>query len=32
MPPRGYAAGTWGPSAASAMIARDGYAWEEETR
>jgi glucose-6-phosphate 1-dehydrogenase len=30
--PRGYAAGTWGPSAASAMIARDGYAWEEETR
>ena len=32
MPPRGYAAGTWGPSAASAMIARDGYSWEEETR
>ena len=32
MPPRGYAAGTWGPSASSAMIARDGYAWEEETR
>jgi glucose-6-phosphate 1-dehydrogenase len=30
--PRGYAAGTWGPSASSAMIARDGYAWEEETR
>ncbi len=30
--PRAYAAGTWGPSAASAMIARDGYAWEEETR
>jgi glucose-6-phosphate 1-dehydrogenase len=30
--PRSYAAGTWGPSAASAMIARDGYAWEEETR
>ena len=31
LPPRGYAAGTWGPSAASAMIARDGYSWEEET-
>jgi glucose-6-phosphate 1-dehydrogenase len=30
--PRGYAAGTWGPSASSAMIARDGYSWEEETR
>lgn len=29
--PRGYAAGTWGPSAASAMIARDGYCWEEES-
>ncbi len=28
--PRPYAAGTWGPSAASAMIARDGYAWGEE--
>ncbi len=32
IPPRSYAAGTWGPSAASAMIARDGYSWEEETR
>jgi glucose-6-phosphate 1-dehydrogenase len=30
IPPRGYAAGTWGPSAASALIARDGYCWEEE--
>ncbi len=28
--PRLYAAGTWGPSAASAMIARDGYCWAEE--
>lgn len=30
MPPRPYAAGTWGPSAASAMIARDGHCWSEE--
>jgi glucose-6-phosphate 1-dehydrogenase len=29
-PPRPYAAGTWGPSASSAMIARDGYCWSEE--
>ncbi|RZJ26160.1 MAG: glucose-6-phosphate dehydrogenase [Haliea sp.] len=28
--PRPYAAGTWGPSASSAMIARDGYCWDEE--
>ena len=28
--PRVYAAGTWGPSASSAMIARDGYCWTEE--
>jgi glucose-6-phosphate 1-dehydrogenase len=28
--PRPYAAGTWGPSAASAMIARDGFSWPEE--
>jgi glucose-6-phosphate 1-dehydrogenase len=28
--PRPYAAGTWGPSAASAMIARDGHCWQEE--
>ena len=27
---RPYAAGTWGPNAASAMIARDGYCWSEE--
>jgi glucose-6-phosphate 1-dehydrogenase len=29
--PRPYAAGSWGPSAASAMIARDGYCWSEES-
>ncbi len=28
--PRPYHAGTWGPSASSAMIARDGYCWAEE--
>jgi glucose-6-phosphate 1-dehydrogenase len=28
--PRPYAAGAWGPSAASAMIARDGHCWSEE--
>ncbi len=28
--PRGYTAGSWGPSAASAMIARDGHCWTEE--
>jgi len=28
--PRPYNAGTWGPSAASAMIARDGFCWGEE--
>ncbi|MDD5028007.1 MAG: glucose-6-phosphate dehydrogenase [Rhodoferax sp.] len=28
--PRLYAAGTWGPSATSAMIARDGFCWSEE--
>ena len=28
--PRPYAAGTWGPSAASAMIAREGHCWNEE--
>jgi glucose-6-phosphate 1-dehydrogenase len=26
---RTYAAGTWGPSASSAMIARDGHCWSE---
>ena len=29
--PRPYAAGTWGPSASSAMIARDGICWSEES-
>jgi len=29
--PRPYASGTWGPSASSAMIARDGYCWSEES-
>lgn len=29
-PPRPYAAGTWGPPAASALVARDGFAWAEE--
>ena len=28
--PRPYAAGSWGPAAASALVARDGFAWEEE--
>ena len=28
--PRPYPAGSWGPRAASAMIARDGYCWSEE--
>ncbi len=28
--PRPYAAGTWGPAAASALVARDGNAWIEE--
>ena len=27
---RPYTAGTWGPAAASALVARDGYAWSEE--
>lgn len=29
--PRLYGAGTWGPSASSAMIARDGFCWSEES-
>jgi glucose-6-phosphate 1-dehydrogenase len=29
-PPRSYAAGSWGPAAASALVARDGFAWAEE--
>jgi glucose-6-phosphate 1-dehydrogenase len=27
---RGYNAGSWGPPAASALVARDGYTWSEE--
>ncbi|MFT4046337.1 MAG: glucose-6-phosphate dehydrogenase [Solimonas sp.] len=30
-PPKSYPAGTWGPTAASALIARDGHAWHEES-
>jgi len=29
--PRPYASGTWGPSASSAMIAKDNYCWSEES-
>ena len=29
--PQGYAAGTWGPSGAVALIERDGRTWHEET-
>ena len=28
--PRPYSAGTWGPAAASALVARDGFSWAEE--
>lgn len=28
--PRAYAAGGWGPAAASALVARDGCTWAEE--
>ena len=28
--PRPYAAGSWGPAASGALIARDGYAWHDE--
>ncbi len=28
--PRPYVTGTWGPAAASALVARDGFAWSEE--
>ncbi|MFZ9433335.1 MAG: glucose-6-phosphate dehydrogenase [Burkholderiaceae bacterium] len=28
--PRPYAAGSWGPPAASALVAREGHAWAEE--
>jgi glucose-6-phosphate 1-dehydrogenase len=29
--PRPYNAGTWGPPAASALVARDGFTWDEES-
>ena len=29
-PPKVYAAGSWGPAAATALIGRDGYAWRDE--
>lgn len=29
--PRLYASGSWGPSASSAMIAKDGFCWAEES-
>ena len=29
-PPRGYTSGTWGPSAAIALIERDGRTWHDE--
>lgn len=28
--PRPYAAGSWGPPASSALVAREGHAWDEE--
>ena len=30
-PPRPYTAGTWGPSAAVALIERDGHTWNEDS-
>ena len=29
--PKSYAAGSWGPAAATALIGRDGHAWRDET-
>ncbi len=29
--PKPYTAGSWGPPAASALVARDGFAWDEES-
>jgi glucose-6-phosphate 1-dehydrogenase len=29
--PKPYAAGSWGPPASSALVARDGFAWDEES-
>ena len=31
-PPRAYPAGSWGPTAAIALIERDGRTWHEELR
>jgi len=28
--PKTYASGSWGPSAATALIGRDGFAWRDE--
>jgi glucose-6-phosphate 1-dehydrogenase len=28
--PKPYTAGTWGPAASSALVGRDGRAWQEE--
>jgi glucose-6-phosphate 1-dehydrogenase len=28
--PKGYNAGTWGPTAASALLSRDGFVWHDE--
>ncbi|HCZ47652.1 MAG TPA: glucose-6-phosphate dehydrogenase, partial [Gammaproteobacteria bacterium] len=28
--PRGYIAGTWGPTQAIALIERDGYTWHDD--
>lgn len=30
-PPKTYSAGTWGPTASSALIVRDGLCWKEES-
>ncbi|MGQ3057682.1 MAG: glucose-6-phosphate dehydrogenase [Nevskia sp.] len=30
-PPKAYSAGTWGPTASSALIVRDGLCWKEES-
>ncbi len=29
--PKPYASGSWGPPSASALVARDGFAWDEES-
>ena len=29
--PKPYSAGSWGPAAASALVARDGHSWDEES-